>query len=519
MFQVITLNAIVILANVLGITSTVAKQEKVLNLEGRPLNDLLEDVEINMRPTKALFTEPFTIPYREDDPECQKIAFDYVYRENICGAPDPDTYMATYKSRYTCENRCGDASSYGKNLLNCACDEKCVAFGDCCRDISITCPETYARGQTKYSFLKGREDNVCLKASYNIFYQYTAAYYSTTMQTTSIPATQIVPVIDNEVFGSVILKYYFRSFAVADSSKNIVYDGIEPFMKAAKSTSVPFFIPKMASLSCPYIPLNNLNSLKKILDSCKIIKVKEVVSGHRRNCKVNQVIDCHCSNGLTYIQDVHNICMGQKISKLTRNRIWNGEIKSLDRLSIDTQCRVTNLTGVGLHAHRTDETLQQMRVKVTKFLKTFNGFGKDVSWKDGDFQKDFRSGLWNMTNQMNIYFIIEFEKTIEKRLRCATLNRRLFDCKLEECTHGAILSHMGNTFGLFGNRSCVIPVLANVLVLDNSMDVPMCSCLRVMAALGALQIWTLRRRPGKKSGCSFSLSLHAQGEEVEAVSL
>ncbi|GFO07376.1 hypothetical protein PoB_003388100 [Plakobranchus ocellatus] len=111
----------------------------------------------------------------------------------------------------------------------------------------------------------------------------------------------------------------------------------------------------------------------------------------------------------------------------------------------------------------------------------------------------------DVVDSEDVYYIVELEKTLEKRLRCPSLDISLTDCRLEECVQGAIMYNTGTSFGHFGNRSCVLPALATVLVGGSQVSVPVCSCFRVLTALAALDIWRLHLSISGEATCSFHL--------------
>ncbi|GFO37096.1 hypothetical protein PoB_006360100 [Plakobranchus ocellatus] len=70
---------------------------------------------------------------------CQDTLTEFAYREGLCGAANPYEYLESSKEIYTCAGRCGHSPTYGKYNSECACDERCIAYKDCCRDIVKEC--------------------------------------------------------------------------------------------------------------------------------------------------------------------------------------------------------------------------------------------------------------------------------------------------------------------------------------------------------------------------------------------
>ncbi|GFN86392.1 hypothetical protein PoB_001289800 [Plakobranchus ocellatus] len=465
-----------------------------------------------------------TLPQKGDDLECQKIAFDYVYRENVCGAPDPDTYMATYKSRYTCENRCGNVPSYGRDFFICACDESCIAHGDCCRDISVACPEIYARGQATYSHFADNLIRICMDGNFNTFYKayfndkYTKEMYPTTSK------TEIPNFINDRqtIVGSRLLKDIMMPFKLGDFSLKVIFDSFSTFRLLAKPTSIPFFIPKTVSLLCPLVSLKFLTSASQVFSSCNVDAVTDVVTPLHRNCEMKEIMSCHCESDMLYKQHVHNVCMGQNGPILSLYTLYFYQTQFVFSPRDDAQCSVWNVTDFGLYYpdNGGDQKEGAIQIKVAAFFRELRS--KDKAYSASDKARanvkhadENSAGIsWDTISIEDIYYVVELEDTKEKRLLCSTLDMPLTECKLEECVHGSIVSDAGNALGHFGNRSCVIPAVADVLVSGSNRTVPLCSCLRVMAALSALRIWRIKWATGGISGCYF-LTLPTKVDELK----
>ncbi|GFN93110.1 hypothetical protein PoB_001961600 [Plakobranchus ocellatus] len=472
------------------------------------------------RSTHAASTVDFTIPYRDEDSECQQIAFDYVYRENICGAPDPDTYMETAKARYACKDRCGDVPVYGKDLFDCACDESCIVHGDCCKDLSVACPDIYASGKIQYSQLIGSAAPLCSNNDYNVLFFFTRQWYTQTTPTARNTPKKVPEKNTNQelkMVGSLLLKDVFHFFRLADLSLNVVSESYDHFKLFAKSSSIPKFVPRVATLVCPYAFSKDFRNAADVFESCLVTDITDVVTPLHRNCKMHQIISCHCNSSVKYNQHVHNVCMGQKLSPITQHTLWNYQLQFEQKIGHGSQCKIFNRTETGSYNPRvaTERKKKENSFSITVF-PIFTGFGdwsqansnKNRSRVD-DHQLEGSSQVttWEIAEKGDIYYIVTLENVLEKRLRCPSLDIMLKECTLEECVHGAIMSNTENSFNYFGNRSCVMPVLATASQGDSHMTVPLCSCLRVMSALSALQMWRIKLRLTGESMCSFHLAL------------
>ena len=93
-------------------------------------------------------------PFSDDERECRNQKTSYVYFKNLCGATDLQKFLQSSKEEYTCADRCGWGSTFGIKR-ECACDDKCEIYGDCCRDFSAVCPELHSQASVVYSHLKG----------------------------------------------------------------------------------------------------------------------------------------------------------------------------------------------------------------------------------------------------------------------------------------------------------------------------------------------------------------------------
>ncbi|GFN93116.1 hypothetical protein PoB_001962200 [Plakobranchus ocellatus] len=462
------------LANLFYIYSTCLSQNTFVLKKPLSSNPIQNFPKVD-RSTHAASTVDFTIPYRDEDSECQQIAFDYVYRENICGAPDPDTYMETAKARYTCKDRCGDVPIYGKDLFDCACDERCIAHRDCCRDFSVACPDIHTTGKIRYSHVMDHVYTSCHEHDFQGFHQTVSSWPTTTIFTTQKDESSLLKQSffePRKAFGSSLLKDVFYSFRVGDLSLNILSDNFDSFKLFAKSSSIPKFVPSVATLLCPYASSKYIRNAAEVFESCLVTYLMDIVTPLHRNCRMDQLISCYCNSIVKYNQHVHNVCMGQNVSPLTQLLLWNYQAEFEKQLNDGAHCNIFNFT----------ERRLQNPPSGKEQRKDGNIYSMTVSPIFAELVARSRENNTSHNDRVGDH---QFE---EKRLRCASLDIMVKECRLEECVHGAVMSNTENSLNYFGNRSCVIPVLATVSQGDSHMTVPLCSCLRVMSALSALQM-------------------------------
>ncbi|GFN73787.1 hypothetical protein PoB_000029300 [Plakobranchus ocellatus] len=457
-----------------------------------------------------------TVPYRENS-VCEQKAFDYVYRENLCHALDPDTYMIAAKARYTCENRCGNVPEHRKDLYSCACDEVCIPYKDCCRDFSVVCPSLYARGHSIYYDFARKVRPLCSAKDFKVLVK--TAYDSHTTESPKQRAikTETANNLRNNSNNFMWLRNTgVETFTLGDHSSKILFLDFATHKLSRQLTSNSFFIPKLFSLNCPKVSFSPLMSLQETLHTCEKIATEEVDTPLHRNCKINQIVSCPCHNSVYYRQHLHNICMGHNrfISALNQQPLKNFQI-NFPGGAESTRCSVHNFTeSLGLQVssiRQLSGKRSTVRIRITPFQTSLSVLGQSNNHKKNDShnnasKENEETKPRGFIDKDDIYYILEFENTLERRLRCSTIDSFPADCQLEECSQGAIVASttkLGTSTGVFGNSSCILPVVAKVQ--GNKVPVTPCSCLRAMAALSSLQIWIVKQISSRKSLCSFDL--------------
>ncbi|GFO34725.1 hypothetical protein PoB_006123000 [Plakobranchus ocellatus] len=463
-----------------------------------------------------------TVPHQSINSEqCEQKAFEYVYKENLCKAPDPATYLIVAKAQYSCKDRCGIVSEYGRDFYECACDEVCIPYKDCCKDFSIACPTVHAKGQVIYSELADKVVPVCYNKDFKVLAKRSSKNNDGLTEATTQSARRAdysKANVNNFLWlGTKLIKFMF-----GDHSSKLLFFDFRTFRMSKPLVSNPFVIPEIFSASCSF---HDIQSIINIADTCEAIDRTHVITALHRNCQMNQILSCSCGGGNNYRQHLHNICLGFNTSISTINRyrlmyfqnsFFSRPEKEQCRLHKHTESWQTQLVS-GQQTRRRKQEVKMIIRPIIKSLSEVSQYDKS-SGRENDADNKENIGLEEVNgyvardlinNEIADYqYIIELENTLEKRLRCPTLNRFLTDCQLEECTHGAIISDISVKVGRFGNGSCIVPKFATVYAASRQTHVLLCSCLRVMAAIKALKIWTVKiLNIGLSRQCHFSLSL------------
>ncbi|GFN84258.1 hypothetical protein PoB_001076400 [Plakobranchus ocellatus] len=464
-----------------------------------------------------------TVPYQSISSEqCEQMAHEYVYKENLCKAPDPATYLIVAKAQYSCKDRCGIVPEYGRDFYECACDEVCIPYKDCCKDFSIACPTVHATGQAIYSELAGKVVPVCYNKYFKVLAKRRSKNNDGVTEATTQSAKRAVRADYSKANGNKFLWLGTKliNFMFGDHSSKLLFFNLNTFRMSKPLVSNPFVIPEILSASCSF---HDIQSIINIADTCEAIDRTHVITALHRNCKMNQILSCSCGDRNSYRQHLHNICLGfnTSISTINRYKLMYFQTNFFSRPEKE-QCRLHKYTESWhtqlVSGHQTRRRKHEVKMIIRPIIKSLS----EVSQYDKTAGRENDADNKENIKEVNGYvardlindenadyqYIIELENTLEKRLRCPTLDRFLTDCQLEECTHGAIISDISVKVGQFGNDSCIVPKFATVYAASRQTHVLLCSCLRVMAAIKALKIWTVKiLNVGLRGQCHFSLSL------------
>ena len=457
--------------------------------------------------TRYLLETTFTSPtvmvpteatIRPDFPECQLIATDFAYQNDLCaGALGPESYLDLGRSRYTCLNRCGEPPEYGKGFFQCGCDVNCEAHKDCCRDMAQVCPELHNKG-----------NNNIPKNIYNC-YDFAIVYsqgdepapYSTESYASYTPSIintkQVLPFKPRTL---IEFSKSLRWFKTIDPKTRLIFNELFGHNAYKSSNATPYFIPIVTGLSCtpevaeyPVSP----NALL-LLPWCRVEYVRDVITNYHRPCRRYQTLTCRCNDDSLLTDHAHNACLGDKFSQnnLYRHQLWDVHLKSLE-LEVpesESDCLIREVNFFGGIIPRTGVTKHEditVKMRVSPVMSRFQtpSHTSEDKLTHGGARKD-DDGILKSVSDIN--FIVDLSNTPERRFSCPSIHSRLEDCRLEECAEGGLILTGQLSHEIPVRRYCIVPVGAKVLLGDGSRAVPSCTCVRIMAVLGDLKLWSTR---------------------------
>ncbi|GFO29024.1 hypothetical protein PoB_005552900 [Plakobranchus ocellatus] len=191
-------------------------------------------------------TPDFTIKY--DDQECSRLTTEFVYKENLCFAPNSEKYLIYARARYSCADRCRQMPIITKSFYECGCDEVCEVYGDCCKDMHLLCPEVYKKGKTMFAHLENAEVT-CEKSQFLfLLRRWKSAGSPQTMidttpgQDVAIESVSDVNEQENErvpVKPRTLEQYigFLRHFKITDTSLFVVFENYVAFKSWAAPTA------------------------------------------------------------------------------------------------------------------------------------------------------------------------------------------------------------------------------------------------------------------------------------------
>ncbi|GFS21864.1 hypothetical protein ElyMa_001603700 [Elysia marginata] len=528
----------------------------------RPLSSTLE--------TTPLFTRPYAV----QSSECLNNATTFVYQKNLCDASDPNSYVANKKAVYSCENRCDKIRPFKiKGGDWCACDADCVVHADCCRDMAQVCPETYARGTSFHASI-GRPQSLCGRGTTKVFECKTMnsdEYKKHVSNTNDIPYSpwemaffhnqhQEFP-LPSRRLGQLTSSQ--GQFSVVDITSGMIFKDFQAFESCAGPESVPYFLPMIVSLDCSAIKSTaDRTRASRVLQWCRERVLNDVKTPFHRSCFETRLIICHCSRDSHFIDHLHNACIGANASVAhLRYKLWNYQVQTEDIVAEDTPCAISSYgsyanpdigdTRISIsillagHAQKAKAYRQDIAIdnptsfsnKTTTFSTSrlnnhnFNvnnneesSTGIDTNSRDNLLSNssfDRRSPptvpqKWFQANspvtREDLRVVVEFSWTVERRLLCRSLYDYVSQCQILDCAHGAILSQDPDRGGDFGGSRCLWP--SHIIVKPQTADrpAPLCWCMRVLAVLTELRIWSINMRSIDKHQCFLNLTVRHIGK-------
>ncbi|GFR77949.1 histone-lysine N-methyltransferase SETMAR [Elysia marginata] len=261
---------------------------------------------------------PSRATIQPDDSDCQDIATDFAYRNNLCaGATSPENYLSVSRSRYSCSMRCGQAPVYRaeSSFVQCACDESCMAHKDCCPDMIELCPHQYNLGQSIAYPPNLHQFTKCIDHK-QIFKRITLKRNSSSTAVnilSSPPTSSNHKGFTNEQRNLFGLTMYLERYSVIDLTTKLLYANFASFMAFKTADSTPYFIPRVARLMCSMLSAaaQGLPKVSEILPWCRVQGLGDSLTLYHRPCKKHYLLTCRCKDGHRLSDHVHNTCIGR----------------------------------------------------------------------------------------------------------------------------------------------------------------------------------------------------------------
>ena len=237
------------------------------------------------------------------DAECQTNLIEYVYREDLCGQPDVESFVQLAKTLYTCAGRCGREPGRSRGGLDeCHCDTACLLHNDCCRDIHTACPQLTAQAEDLLSQFEGAQAD-CIGMS-TPFLVITHAHTTNTVTEMSPSPPSQNPENMEEVSLSVdgavnILADYqhglLELFKVADVEVGVLFANYLAFASWRLPLSRLRFVPHVVSLENCMLedsPSSGLFNVVHLLSLCSKFGSTDVLTPFHRSCRPQTTVSC-----------------------------------------------------------------------------------------------------------------------------------------------------------------------------------------------------------------------------------
>ena len=444
---------------------------------------------------------------------------------------------------FSCVDQCDQkAVDHFDRTAGCACDPRCVLYGDCCQDMEIVCPEMFADASADYSFLKESKP-ICsgpqtssIVLSKHAQTEYTAP--PTTMSSSLSDFTLENPAVPIERFQSPgpRIPALFTEFDAVDLKLGVVYFQYESFFSWKIPLSRLGFVPKIYTYTCFASPKSALNrySIAQVPKTCHLSETIDVSTQYHRPCLQEKRILCLCGDGISRTERYAESC-SRPFNALPSSLNISCQIFNSDpavgilEILIDSliKVKVTPLASPGfkvgfeeLAATEADAYDMASLTSATTQDTGFSFSNDNVSLIDGVTWGAKRSSTLGFTlgsghgnldinkrlMQKDVLYLLEINGTIQSRLRCFKLNKFPSHCQLEECVQGAILVNKPIPSLAVGDRSCILPVLVQGRVEKAVSEPQICFCMRLLAAFQNLKIWDITATDlNKDNQCTFHL--------------
>ncbi|GFO36026.1 hypothetical protein PoB_006253100 [Plakobranchus ocellatus] len=445
--------------------------------------------------------------------ECQNVLTQFAYEKNACGAPDVNAFLEVAKINYTCSDRCGKTLELGPSI-GCACDERCIIYMDCCRDMPKICPHTYARGKNLYSQIEGLE-SLCADSTFAVVYPAThdneGAQFLTT--STGYPSTmpESNPGEESSAFpsGPRKMKEYFQSlsfFYVVDLTFGIFFLNYAAFLTHRVTGLKPAFIPKVTTLDCLNGSLiaRRSSSAAHLLPWCSVEAVTDVHTPFHRVCSPTDIVFCRCAENLIIGDSLVDTCQGHNnvMPLFERFRRSKYPLKPSNHFTTKV-CEIRAISPGSYIKPVKKREAMKMRVTPILVLESVDNITGDVKTHNMVHEAD------ELVTRKPIEYILEITNAVEYRLRCPRLTSSISDCQLLDCAPGAVKLNVQGPHSQARGGSCIRPVMAVAARPGVSPALPACSCMRIMSALSSVGRWAVR----PQGVCSFDNAFFHQGKK------
>ncbi|GFO07253.1 hypothetical protein PoB_003375800 [Plakobranchus ocellatus] len=485
--------------------------ESISLLNSSAVNDLHAGSELSKKTTtnyqtvstNIFFNGNLSLATSYHETECQNVLTSYAYETNACGAPDVDTFLQVAKINYTCSDRCGKTLDSGP-FIGCACDERCIIYMDCCRDMSKICPHTYARGKYLYSQVEGLGSE-CVDSTFAVVYPATHNDEGTQSLTTSTGYPHTMPASylgkDTLVFhlGLKNKQDYFHSlslFYVFDLRFGILFYNYAAFLSHRLSGSKPVFIPKITTLDClnKSLIVQRSRSAGQLLPWCSVEAVSDVHMPFHRVCSTTEMVYCRCAKNLIIGDSLVDTCQGHRNVMPLFHRFGRSKyFPTFSNFFSGRPCKIMEMNA-GSYI-KPVKTREAIKMRLTPILVSASA-GMDMVGETDE-----------LVTREPIEYILEITNVVEYRLRCPQLTSVMSDCELLECAPGAFKIIVQPPHFQAKGGSCIRPVIAVAARPGIFTALPACSCMRIMSALSSVGRWTMR----PQGVCSFDNALFVQG--------
>ena len=437
--------------------------------------------------TLSTSTPYFTFPYDSLDLQCKVVATDFSYRNNLCHASDPESYVKSNKQLYSCVNRCGQAMTGTLNHFQaCSCDKRCIVHEDCCRDMPLVCQDTYQEGRKFYGHLAETSGTLCHYG----FKQLTKCHRSVAIiesaRSAILSPNGVTSMYEkSEEFSLPFptrslkqLSASFELFTVADLVLGVVFKNPAIFNICSLSKSLPYLVPKTVRLKCWAKVHEDISSAVDILKWCRKVSTTTAITPFHRNCQREKLITCHCNTNQTHVDFVHNACSGydSSVPRLSRYPVWKYHKEvAFKASSNDAPCEInysgktrqdTSHTGrsqseqgipsetimsispvpkaythkEGGHLNRNSRTSTHIpeRSSASPPNRSANDIMRSTNsylteYGDSHHALKARAQVGYQVEHQSTSFVVELRDTIERRFLCSSLRQRLSQCQLLDC--------------------------------------------------------------------------------------